>query len=219
MVGARFTSLIGVSALVESRTGAQVASRSPSVDRFADFVTEASIRFAVAALWIPAIIQIESAGDEHAISPRGAMGLMQLMPRTWAELSARYGLGTDPFDPRDNILAGTAYIEELHNRFGSAGVLAAYHSGPARYEQHLATGQPLPPETMSYVAAVTPLLTDEQGKPTASRIRRAVPWQEAPSLLTAEVCGDGSLACIPHAETLQFTARLTTEFLICGEDR
>lgn len=176
----QFTPSIAVLTLIESSAGAQTVSRPPSIDRFAKFVMEASTRFAVPALWIRAIIQIESAGDEQAISPRGAIGLMQLMPRTWVELSARYGLGIDPFDPRDNILAGTAYLRELHHRFGSAGFIAAYQAGPARYEQHLATGQPLPPETVSYVAAVARLLTDEQGKPTASRIGRAVPWREAP---------------------------------------
>jgi soluble lytic murein transglycosylase-like protein len=126
------------------------------------------------------VMQVESAGDEHATSSRGAMGLMQLMPGTWVELSVRYGLGLDPFDPRDNILAGTAYLKEMHDRFGSAGFLAAYHAGPARYEQHLATGQPLPPETTAYIAAVTPLFGDGQRERTAFRTKRAVPWREAP---------------------------------------
>jgi soluble lytic murein transglycosylase-like protein len=180
VVVAQFMCLVAASALFESSAFAQTASRVPSIDRFANFVTEASIRFAVPVRWIRAIIQIESAGDEHAISPRGAMGLMQLMPGTWVELSVRKELGLDPFDPRDNILAGTAYLKEMYDRFGSAGFLAAYHAGPARYEQHLATGQPLPPETVSYVAAVTPLLTDEQSNHAASRIGRAVPWRQAP---------------------------------------
>jgi soluble lytic murein transglycosylase-like protein len=180
VVAAPFMCLVADSSLFDSSASAQTASRPPSIELFANFVTEASTRFAVPALWIRAIIQIEIAGDEHAISPRGAMGLMQLMPGTWVELSARYGLGLDPFDPRDNILAGTAYLKEMHNRFGSAGFLAAYHAGPARYEQHLATGQPLPPEAVGYVAAATPLLTDEQSNHAASRIGRAVPWRQAP---------------------------------------
>ena len=75
------------------------------------------------------------------------MGLMQIMPGTWAEFSDRYDLGNDPYDPHDNILAGTAYLREMHDRFGSAGFLAAYHAGPLRYEQHLLTGKPLPSET------------------------------------------------------------------------
>jgi soluble lytic murein transglycosylase-like protein len=159
---------------------AQIAARPQSIDRFANFVAEASARFTVPARWIRAIIQIESTGDEHAISPRGAMGLMQLMPGTWVELSARYKLSLDPFDPKDNIFAGTAYLRELHDRFGSAGFLAAYHAGPARYDQHLATGQPLPLATIAYVMAVTSLFTEEQGEQATFRIKRAVPWREAP---------------------------------------
>jgi soluble lytic murein transglycosylase-like protein len=105
---------------------------------------------------------------------------MQLMPGIWVELSVRNGLGLDPFDPRDNILAGTAYLKEMHDPFGSTGFLAAYHAGPSRYEQHLATGQPLPPETVACVTAVTPLLADEQDEHAAFRIRRAARWREAP---------------------------------------
>jgi len=164
----------------ESSARAQTAGRSEAVDRFAKFIDEASVRFAVPARWIHAVMQVESGGGEHAISSRGALGLMQLMPGTWVELSARYGLGLDPFDPRDNILAGTVYLKEMHDRFGSVGFLAAYHAGPARYEQHLTTGHALPPETTAYVAAVTPLLGDGQGEHTAVRIRRATSWLEAP---------------------------------------
>jgi soluble lytic murein transglycosylase-like protein len=163
-----------------SPASAQNPSRAESTDRLAKIVKEASDRFAVPARWIRAVIQIESGGDEHAISPRGAMGLMQLMPGTWVELGVRYGLGLDPFDPRDNVFAGTAYLREMHDRFGSAGFLAAYHAGPSRYEQHLATGQPLPPETVTYVAAVAPLLGDDHGERTAFGGKRAVPWRQSP---------------------------------------
>jgi hypothetical protein len=103
--------------------------------------------FTVPAPWISAIIQIENAGDEHAIWLRGAIGLMQLMPATWVELSVRCELGLDPFDPKDNKMADTAYVRGLRDCFGSAGLLAACHAGPTRYEQHLTTGQPLSPET------------------------------------------------------------------------
>jgi soluble lytic murein transglycosylase-like protein len=168
------------SAFLKSSARAQTATRSEAVDRLAKLIEEASGRFAVPASWIRAVMHVESRGDEHAKSPRGAMGLMQLMPATWVELSVRYGLGVDPFDARDNIIAGTAYLKDMHDRFGSAGFLAAYHAGPARYEQHLTTGRPLPLETTSYVAAVTPLLGDRQAERMAIRIRRAVPWREAP---------------------------------------
>jgi len=167
-------------ALLKSSARAQTVARSEAVERFAKFVEEASSRFALPARWIRALMRVESGGDEHAISSRGAMGLMQLMPGTWVELSVRYGLGLNPFDAHDNIIAGAAYLREMHDRFGSAGFLAAYHAGPARYEQHLATGRPLPQETIAYVAAVTPLLDDGHSEHTPVRIRRAVPWQEAP---------------------------------------
>jgi soluble lytic murein transglycosylase-like protein len=180
MAVAPFMFMIGTSTLLESSVRAQTTSRPQSIDRLAKFVEEASDRFAVPARWIRAVIQIESRGDEHAISPRGAMGLMQLMPGTWVELSVRYGLGLDPFDPRDNVFAGTAYLREMHDRFGLAGFLAAYHTGPSRYEQYLVTGQPLPPATITYVTAVTSLFTGEQGEQAAYRIKRAVPWREAP---------------------------------------
>jgi hypothetical protein len=108
------------------------------------------------------------------------MGLMQIMPSTWVELGARYGLGTDPFDPHANILAGAAYLKEMHDRFGPEGFLAAYHAGPLRYEQHLAAGRPLPAETVAYVAAVAALLGPEHNERDALRGRSAVPWRQAP---------------------------------------
>jgi soluble lytic murein transglycosylase-like protein len=174
-----FLCQIACSTLFEASARAQIV-RPQAIDRFAKFIDEASGRFAVPARWIRAVMQVESGGDERAISSRGAMGVMQLMPGTWVELSARYELGLDPFDPQDNILAGSAYLKEMHDRFGSAGFLAAFHAGPARYEEHLATGQSLPPETTAYVAAVTRLLGNEQAEHAAIRIKRAVLWQEAP---------------------------------------
>ena len=103
-------------------------------------------------------MRAESGGEMRAVSPKGAMGLMQIMPDTWAELRSRYGLGADPYDPHDNIMAGTAYLRELHDRYGERGFLAAYNAGPERYEDHLATGRPLPAETLSYMTAVASLL-------------------------------------------------------------
>ena len=94
----------------EPSAGAQTARRSDSTNRFAKFIEEASGASSSGAL-DRAVMQVESGGDEHAISSRGAMGLMQLMPGTWVELSVRYGLGLDPFDAHDNIIAGAAYLK------------------------------------------------------------------------------------------------------------
>jgi hypothetical protein len=132
---------------------------APATDRFAAFVTDAARRFGIPEAWIRAVMRFESGGQVRATSPKGAMGLMQLMPGTWSDLSLRYGLGDDPFDPHDNITAGAGYLRELHDRYGAPGFLAAYNAGPARYEDHLATGRPLPAETRAYVAALAPWLS------------------------------------------------------------
>jgi soluble lytic murein transglycosylase-like protein len=137
------------------------ATRRPnelSVRPFAAFVTEASKRFGVPEHWIRAVMHVESGAKQKARSSKGAMGLMQIMPKTWTELRARYGFGADPYDPRDNILAGAAYIRELYDRYGAPGFLAAYNAGPGRYERHLATGRPLPDETQAYVATLAPMI-------------------------------------------------------------
>ena len=85
-----------------------------AADPIAAVVAEASQRFGIPASWIRAVMQVESFGDVRALSPKGAMGLMQIMPETWAALRSRYGLGADPYDAHDNILAGAAYLRELH---------------------------------------------------------------------------------------------------------
>src|SRR3546814_10577379 len=100
------------------------AERPPRVDSYAAFVAEAAQRFGIPEAWIRAVMRVESRGDVRAVSPKGAMGLMQLMPDTWANLRVRLGLGANPYDPRDNILAGAAYLREMHDRYGSPGFLA-----------------------------------------------------------------------------------------------
>jgi len=133
-------------------------------DRYATHVAEAAQRFGIPAAWIRAVMRIESNDDRRAVSPKGALGLMQLMPKTWADMRARHGLGRDPFDPHDNILAGAAFLRELHDRYGSPGFLAAYNAGPARYEDFRDRHRPLPAETVAYVAAIVPFV-DAEGAP------------------------------------------------------
>jgi soluble lytic murein transglycosylase-like protein len=126
----------------------------PGDPALASLISEASTRFDVSELWIRAVMQVESNGEADVMSPKGAMGLMQVMPATYAYLSDRYGLGGDPYAARDNILAGSAYLRELYDRYGAAGFLAAYNAGPGRYEGSLCRGCSLPAETLHYVAAV-----------------------------------------------------------------
>ena len=82
----------------------------PNIERWATYIAEAARRFGRPEAWVRAVMQAESRGDAHATSPAGAMGLMQIMPETYAELQVRYGLGANAYDPHDNIIAGTAYM-------------------------------------------------------------------------------------------------------------
>ncbi|TGV62340.1 lytic transglycosylase domain-containing protein, partial [Mesorhizobium sp. M2D.F.Ca.ET.160.01.1.1] len=109
-------------------------------------IAEAARRFRLPPTWIRAVLGAESAGDQRATSRKGAMGLMQIVPNTWSDLRVRYHLGADPYDPHDNIIAGSAYIRELVDRYGSPGWIAAYNAGPGRYEASL-QGRWLPRET------------------------------------------------------------------------
>jgi soluble lytic murein transglycosylase-like protein len=135
-----------------------MAAAAPTAERIAQFIASAASRFGIPQAWIYAVMRAESAGDQHAVSHARAMGLMQIMPATWSYLRGRYGLGADPFDAHDNITAGAAWLKELHDRYGSPGFLAAYNAGPARYNDHIATGRPLPPETRAYLAELAPIV-------------------------------------------------------------
>lgn len=149
-------------------------------DLHPDHIAEAAQRFELPAAWIRAVMRAESDGDPRALSPKGAIGLMQIMPETWDELRARYRLGDDPYDPHDNIVAGAAYIRELFDRYGSPEWIATYNAGPGRYEEAL-KGRPLPPETSAYVAALAPIISDSES-PGAVMIASADPlsWTRAP---------------------------------------
>lgn len=130
-----------------------------STARWQPLIAEASARCAIPEPWIVRVMRAESGG--HASrngrpirSPKGAMGLMQLMPATWADMRARLGLGSDPDDPRDNIVAGACYLRAMYDRFGYPGLFAAYNAGPARYVAYLAGEARLPGETVAYLGTV-----------------------------------------------------------------
>ncbi len=195
-------------------SGVAVAQPAP-VERpaaahpYAAHIAEASQRFGIPEHWIRAVLRAESAGDVRAVSSAGAMGLMQVMPNTWAELRARYGLGRDPYDPRDNIMAGTAYLREMWDRYGNvAAMLAAYNAGPGRYDEYLATGSTLPAETRAYVAALVPVL----GGTAASEARVSAPpppsdWRDAPLFVMRS--NDSQSTAAPPSEAQSGDARAT----------
>ena len=159
-------------------------------DPYGAFTAEAAQRFGVPEAWIRAVMRVESAGNVRAISSAGAMGLTQVMPATWAELRVRHRLGRNPYDPRDNILAGAAYLREMHDRYGSPGFLAAYNAGPGRYEEYLA-GRPLPAETRAYVATLAPIVGGgELAGPVVVAAADPLAWTRAP-LFVVQSTGAG----------------------------
>ncbi len=148
---AAMLALIGGPAAADPSGDAQPASRSVA-SSYAAIVADAAQQFGIPAAWIWAVIRVESGRDPHAVSSAGAMGLMQVMPTTWDAMRARYSLGADPFDAHDNIVAGTAFLRAMLDRYGSRmAMLAAYNAGPARYDDWLAGRRPLPQETVVYL--------------------------------------------------------------------
>jgi soluble lytic murein transglycosylase-like protein len=183
---------MGIAAIVASLAGAangataaqMMPPSTPSTidshsDPFAGFVDEAAWRFAIPATWIHAVMRLESGGNPAAVSPKGAMGLMQIMPQTWADLCARYQLGADPFDPHDNIVAGAAYLRELYDRFGAAGFLAAYNAGPTRFEDYLRDLRPLREETTDYLTKLQAMLPTLQIGATTKAVVNVADWRRA----------------------------------------
>lgn len=135
----------------------------PPGDPWGPYIHEASQRYDIPEPWIRALMRQESGGNlfrngRLITSSAGAMGLMQVMPGTYAELRVRHNLGPDPFDPHDNIMAGVGYMREMYDMYGSPGFLAAYNAGPNRLDDYLANQRALPDETRHYVAVIGPSL-------------------------------------------------------------
>lgn len=134
------------------------------LERWDADISDAAKRFKVPKAWIRAVMARESGGrtmlgeGQPMVSPAGAIGLMQVMPGTYAEMRAEHGLGDNPFATRDNIMAGTAYLRWLHQKYGYPRLFAAYNAGPGRLEDHIARGSRLPAETRAYVGGITRVL-------------------------------------------------------------
>ncbi len=178
-------SIVGIAPAVVHAKTAPIARPSPR-DPYADHIAEAAQRFELPAAWIRAVLRAESNGDPRALSPKGAMGLMQLMPDTWAEIRVRHRLGNDPYDPHDNIIAGAAYIRLLFDRYGTPGWIAAYNAGPRRYEASL-QGRPLPAETRAYVASVAPEIDrGDASNPVTVAAADPLAWTRAPLFIAQQ---------------------------------
>ena len=148
------------------------------------YVEEASHRFGVLVAWIERVMAVESGGKttlagRPIVSRAGAMGLMQLMPQTWAAMRAACRLGSDPFDPHDNIIAGTAYLRLMYDRFGYPGMFAAYNAGPGRYGDYIAGRARLPGETSAYLKAVAGVVESSAPLPARPPVTMFVPLRVA----------------------------------------
>jgi len=141
---------------------------------------EAATRSGLPRDIIERVMMAESGGDDHAISPKGAMGCMQIMPATWAMLTARYALGSNPYDARASMIAGSLYLAELARRHGFPGAYAAYNAGEARWLRHRDSGEPLPAVTVAYMARL------DRGARSASVEAPRPRWQEAGLFLVRE---------------------------------
>jgi soluble lytic murein transglycosylase-like protein len=167
-------------------------ARADEVGRWQPMIEEASTRFGIPTSWIERVMRAESRGsttlnDRPIRSRAGAMGLMQLMPATWEAMRARLGLGSNPDDPRDNILAGTCFLRLMYDRFGYPGLFGAYNAGPGAYTAWLTGNRRLPAETVAYLVAVagTPepmsLATGSAAPPPLFVVRRTAPEDRPPS--------------------------------------
>jgi hypothetical protein len=155
------------SAEYAARAKGNYAPPGPPSDPWGPYIVKAAARFDVPERWIREVMRVESGGRLYqggklTTSHAGAMGLMQVMPGTYEELRLRHGLDDDPYDPHDNIMAGTAYIREMYDLYGSPGFLAAYNAGPRRFEDWAIRNRGLPNETRRYVAKIAPYIADHR---------------------------------------------------------
>jgi len=130
--------------------------RSMNKSEWDKYITRYSKEYGVDEDLVRAVIKIESANNPNALSRKGAMGLMQLMPQTAKMLGV-----TDAWDPEQNIRGGVKYLSQLSDKFNGdiVKILAGYNAGPNRVDQY--NGIPPFAETQNYVKKVMAILSDE----------------------------------------------------------
>jgi membrane-bound lytic murein transglycosylase B len=147
----------------------QTLTPTQLISRWKPFVDQASRRVGVPVAWINAVMRVETGGRtmltdaQPMISSKGALGLMQVLPQTYQEMSAQYNLGSNPFDPKDNINAGAGYLRWLRAKYGYPTMFAAYNAGPGSVDSVLGGDKRLPAETQAYIARVGAILGKSGG--------------------------------------------------------
>lgn len=192
----------------------QRMSFSQLMNRWQPLIDEAAKRYNVPAAWIRAVIQVESGGKtmlsqtKPMISSMGAMGLMQLMPETYNDMRRDSRLGTNPYDPHDNIMAGAAYLRFLRGKYGYPQMFTAYNDGPGNLEARLMGRGLLPVEAQNYAGNVVAAMEGVRGghgvkvkftRPNGeavmidsamvSSVRAAFPGEYAPGVLSVITTG------------------------------
>ena len=223
-----------VPAAVQPPTYGEESSMSSSqlIKRWDGVVAEASKRFQIPAAWIRAVMARESGGrtmkgeNKPIVSHAGAVGLMQLLPRTYKAIATEHQLGRNPANARDNIMAGAAYLRELHKRYGFPAMFAAYNAGPGRLQDHLQNGATLPAETRAYVGGITKSLKLVTGKSglelvtftrpdgtsvqidpaQVTAIRTASPGEYAPEVKSVVMLGKAKLQAVREDAQVATTA-------------
>ena len=149
------------------------ATRFVSAERshvYDDVILEHAERHGVRPDLVRAVVQVESAFNPGARSPKGALGLMQLMPATIHQFGV-----SNPFNPRENLRAGVAYLRQLLDRYQNNEelALAAYNAGPGAVDKH---GQNVPPyrETRNYVAQINQMAPRRPIEPRGTRIYKVI---------------------------------------------
>jgi soluble lytic murein transglycosylase-like protein len=155
---------------VPEAEGVRTTRYTGAIDRkqlYDDLIVENSRLNGVRPSLVRAVVQVESGFNPRAYSPKGAMGLMQLMPATAREFGVR-----NPFSPDENIRGGVAYLKQLLDRYDNNEqlALAAYNAGPGAVDKH---GQTIPPyrETRDYVTKVNGIAGDGADRPVKGRTK------------------------------------------------
>jgi Transglycosylase SLT domain len=135
----------------------KTTAQSPTANEICRALEQSAAENALPVEFFARVIWQESRFDAQAVSPKGAQGIAQFMPRT----ASWHGL-VDPFDPIEALRHSAAYLHELLGRFGNLGLAAAaYNAGPERVIAWLTSHRVLPAETRNYVALVTGWTAEE----------------------------------------------------------